>query len=270
MVLTVGDICDYLEKTAPLSFAEDYDNSGLLIGRREREVHTLMLCVDASRPVIRQAEEAGADFLMAHHPLIFHPLKNASESDYTGERVMSLAENRIALYAAHTNMDSVPGGNIDHAAALLGLQKVRAVAEEGQVPCLRIGSLPEPMDLSSLARLVMERFQLSYVRVVAAESENNENELIRQVAVCTGSGMDFAPLAMKYGAGCLVTGDISYHRAEAAAAAGLNLIDASHFETDRLSLQWLKDALLSFAARHEAQLEVVIAEERDVFEIVDR
>ena len=268
MVMTTGQIVQYMEKIAPLHFEEDYDNSGLLIGRGDRPVKRLMLAVDASEEVIQQAKDFQADLLLVHHPLIFHPLKNASEDDPVGRRVMELAEEKIALYAAHTNLDSVPGGNIDHAARMLGLGNVRAVGEEGQIACLRIGSLPEPVLLEELGVRLMEKWNLPYVRLVQAE--RTENKQYTQIALVTGSGMDFAELAIREGADVLITGDISYHRADDARREGLSLIEASHFLTDRLSTLWLKDELEKMAAMAGYELEVVIAEEKDAFRLVAR
>lgn len=268
MVLTTGQIVQYMEKIAPLHFEEDYDNSGLLIGREDKLVRKLMLAVDASEKVISQAISFQADLLLVHHPLIFHPLKNASEKDPVGRRVLEMAEARIGLYAAHTNLDSVPGGNIDHAAQMLGLQKVRAVGEDGEVACLRIGSLPKPLSLEDLGILIMKKWDLPYVRL--AESSGSENRLHTSIALITGSGMDFADLAVKNGATVLVTGDISYHRADDAGRQGLSLIEASHFLTDRLSTIWLKEDLERMAAEAGCELIVQIAEERDVFRLVTR
>ena len=75
MELTVQQIADFMEEWAPLGYAEDYDNVGLLVGHPEQPVHRIMVCVDASEAVIAQALEKKVDLLLTHHPLIFRPLK---------------------------------------------------------------------------------------------------------------------------------------------------------------------------------------------------
>jgi len=258
--MTVRKIADFMESWAPLVLAESYDNPGLIIGRGDREVKTVMLSVDASSAVIDQAAAHHADLLLTHHPLIFHPLRKVSEEDLIGERVLRLAENRIALYAAHTNLDSAPGGNIDRAAAMLGLSSVRAVAEEGETPCLRIGLLEKPMSLREFAMRTAAAFGLEGVRMIG-----NGEQMVQTVGIVTGSGMDFADLALREGADVLVTGDITYHKADEALAKGLSLIDATHFGTDRLSVHWIKDELIAFFEKEKADVQIFIAEEEDPY-----
>ncbi len=263
MGLTVKDMTTFLETLAPLSYQEAYDNSGLLIGHEEAKVTRIMLAVDASESVIEQAIENKCEMLITHHPLIFHPLKKVTEEDPVGKRVLALAEHGIALYAAHTNMDSAPGGNIDYAAGRLGLRNIYAAGEEGEIRCLRVGFLEEAMTLRALAKKVKEVFGLAGVRIFG-----DPGSMVRNVAIVTGSGMDFAETAKNEGADVLITGDITYHKAEEALRDGLRLIDASHFGTDKLSELWLRRALGLMAAEKGEALEIYTAEEKDVYTIL--
>lgn len=260
MELTVQQISDFMENWAPLSYAEDYDNVGLLVGHPEQKVRSIMVCVDASEAVIAQALEKKVDLLLTHHPLIFRPLKRIVEKDRNGRRLLQLIENHIALYSAHTNLDSAPGGNIDRAAAQLGLVDVMAVAEEGQQACLRVGSLEEAITLEELAVRTAEKYRVPHVRVVGDKERS-----VRKIALCTGSGMDFMPLALREGCDVLITGDITFHKADEAEAAGLSLIDATHFGTDLLSVKWIAQELRIMAAELCADLTVYEAQETDLY-----
>ena len=91
-------------------------------------------------------------------------------------------------------------------------------------------------------------------------------QIVQKVALCTGSGMDFMPLALKEGADVFITGDITYHKADEAEAAGLGLIDATHFGTDLLSVKWVAQALRDMAAHKGADLVVYEAEEADLYQ----
>lgn len=263
MAMTVQQIVDFMEAWAPLSYAEEYDNPGLILGRRDQAVSRVMVAVDASEQVVQAAVEGKIDLLITHHPLIFRPIKRIIDEDRTGRRLLALAEHRIALYGAHTNLDTAPMGNNDRAAMQLGLEGVQAVGEIGEQACLRIGSLPEAQTLKELAVLVKERFHLPWVRLIG-----DEGQRVQRVALCTGSGMDFMPLALAQGADAFVTGDITYHKADEAEAAGLGLIDAGHFGTDRLSVQWVAEALRQMAQEAGQPLCVIEAEEKDLYHLV--
>lgn len=259
---TAEEIIELLEEWAPLSYAEGYDNPGFLVGRRRQPVHTVMVAVDASESVIEQAVLQQADLLITHHPLIFHPLKKITDEERVGKRLLQLIEHGIALYSAHTNMDTAPGGNNDYAAALLGLKQIRAALQPGEQPCLRIGELSEPCSLKELADLTKNQFALPYIRMIG-ESDKK----VKRVAVCTGSGMDFMPLAIKEGADVFITGDIRYHDADEAKAAGLCLIDASHFGTDHLSVRHIADTLREWAIEMERDICVYEADEQELYQL---
>lgn len=261
MELTVKQIAAFMEEWAPLSYAEEYDNAGLLVGHEDQKVKRVMVAVDASEDIIEEAIEKQVDLLLTHHPMIFRPLKRIVETERNGRRLLQLIENRIALYSAHTNLDTAPDGNNDRAAKLLGLEEIRAVGEEGEKACLRIGLLPEELTLEELAAQVIEAYKLPGVRMIGSFEQ-----IVRKVALCTGSGMDFMPLAMREGADVLITGDITYHDADEAMAAGFGLIDATHFGLDQLSVSWVAEALRGMAKERGADLTVLEAEEADIYQ----
>ena len=103
--MTIEELLGILDELAPRTEQLGWDNSGLLIGHRDREVRKIYLAVDATEEVIRHAREFGADVLLTHHPLIFTKLSRVSDEDFVGRRVLELAEAGIALIAMHTNFD---------------------------------------------------------------------------------------------------------------------------------------------------------------------
>ena len=103
--MTIEELLGILDELAPRTEQLGWDNSGLLIGHRNREVRKIYLAVDATEEVIRHAREFGADVLLTHHPLIFTKLSRVSDEDFVGRRVLELAEAGIALIAMHTNFD---------------------------------------------------------------------------------------------------------------------------------------------------------------------
>ena len=73
--MKIKEITAVIEQFAPLAWQEEYDNSGLVVGRPDDEVHRALLAVDVTEAVLDEAEREGCDFVITHHPIIFHPLK---------------------------------------------------------------------------------------------------------------------------------------------------------------------------------------------------
>ena len=145
------DIMRRLEVLAPLGFAEQWDNAGLLAGRSAKEVKSVYLAVDATDEVIADAVDAGADMLITHHPLIFSPLKSITAEHFIGRRVLKLLQADICYYAMHTNFDVM--GMADAAADELRLldRQVLEITCEDEIAkegIGRYGRLPNVMNLS--------------------------------------------------------------------------------------------------------------------------
>ncbi len=144
------EIMKCLEELSPKSFAESWDNVGLLCGREEKEVSSIYIALDATKEVIEEAKAVGADMLLTHHPMIFKPLKRVSGEHFIGDKILTLAESGMCYYAMHTNFDVM--GMADAVAGQLGLEdrKVLTVTfEDGSIRegIGRAGALPAPMTL---------------------------------------------------------------------------------------------------------------------------
>ena len=130
-MVKIKDIANALEMFAPLPLQEGFDNSGLQIGLTEAEVTGVLLCLDVTEEVIDEAVASGCNLIVSHHPLIFSPMKRITGANYVERCVLKALANGIAIYASHTNMDSVPGGVNYRIAEKLGLQNVRILAPKG-------------------------------------------------------------------------------------------------------------------------------------------
>lgn len=129
--MKIDEIIRIIEDFAPLSYQESYDNAGLLVGDRTREATGVVLCVDVTRAVLDEAVACGANLVVSHHPVIFHPLKRLTGATHPERMVQTAIERGIALYAAHTNLDSCAGGINFCMAEMLGLQSVEVLAPRG-------------------------------------------------------------------------------------------------------------------------------------------
>jgi dinuclear metal center YbgI/SA1388 family protein len=121
ILVYVAQIAEAVERIAPLSLAEEWDNCGLQVGDPEAQAERILIALTPLPEVFGEAEEKGADFLLFHHPLIFDPLKTIVTSSYPGGLLVRAIRNGHAVYAAHTNYDAAPAGVSVALAGALGL-----------------------------------------------------------------------------------------------------------------------------------------------------
>lgn len=252
---TVGEVYSYLQKKAPFELQEDFDNAGLLVGRADAGVSKILVALDITDGVVREAVMQGAQLIVAHHPVIFGGVKSVTDQTVTGRTVLALAENRIAAICAHTNLDAVEDGVNDALALRLGLSdigqlKQTGVDDQGR-PCGigRIGFVPE-QPLYDFALAVKELLGANGVRLV------DGGKRVHRVAVGGGACAGFMADAIDQGCDTFVTSDVKYHEFLEAKALELNLIDAGHFPTENVVCPVLRDWL----SRRFPQVSVVISQ----------
>ncbi|MCQ2441503.1 MAG: Nif3-like dinuclear metal center hexameric protein [Oscillospiraceae bacterium] len=244
---TVHDILCLMDEKAPFSMQESWDNSGLLVGRRSAEVNSVFLTLDITPETIQEAIDAGANLIVSHHPVIFGKIASAVEDDYTGKRVLMLAEHRIAAICCHTCLDSVPGGVNDVLAEKCGIVGSTSILEQSGVhPAYgpygvgRVGELAAPMDLTDYLTLLKQSLAPNGLRYW------NANRLVKRVAVGGGSCGSMMEAVLAHGCDTFVTSDVKYDQFLCAKDAGLNLIDAGHYPTENPVMErvesWLRAA----------------------------
>ncbi|MBN2460922.1 MAG: Nif3-like dinuclear metal center hexameric protein [Candidatus Cloacimonetes bacterium] len=123
--ITVKDVIELLENRIPPELAREWDNVGLQVGRRSRNVDRILLALDVTSSTVAKALELHADLIISHHPLIFHPLKQV-----TDPVIMRLIQNDIAVYCAHTNLDMAPDGVNHVLAEILELREPEILSPE--------------------------------------------------------------------------------------------------------------------------------------------
>ena len=119
--MQIATILSLLESIAPLAYQEHYDNAGLLTGNGEWECSGVLITLDATEEVVKEAMSRKCNLIVAHHPIIFGGLKKITGKNYVGRTVITAIKNDIAIYAIHTNLDNVLEGVNGKMAAELGL-----------------------------------------------------------------------------------------------------------------------------------------------------
>lgn len=228
---TVADILKFMEAIAPRTMKMDWDNVGLLCGRRNAEVTKLLVALDPFEHVCKEAADWGAELIVTHHPIIFQAMKAVTDDTSIGRSILQLCRYCIAAINAHTNLDQAPGGVNDVLARTLGLQDIQVinacgVDEDGQEwGLLRSGEVDE-QSLDAFLSHVKATLGCQGLRYV------DGGKPVRKVAVGGGSCASGMLDALAAGCDTFVTADIKYNQFWDARDLGLNLIDAGHFQTE--------------------------------------
>ena len=251
-IYTVGDIAGIIEGLVPSALQEEWDNSGLLIGFEDKEVHNILTCLEIDDKVLAEAKEIGADMIVTHHPLIFSGIKALNDGDYKGGIIMELIASGVSVYSCHTPFDKVKGGNNDIIMGLLGLDSVKNLCGQDVVSAAkmidrceeadigRTGVLPEAMPFKDVIGLVADKLDMSIRQIHAA---GDLDKMISKIGCCTGAGSDLAHLAAGCGCQLFITGDVKYHEAQDVVQAGLCIIDAGHYGTEKFFGEAMKKLL---------------------------
>ncbi|WP_202080662.1 Nif3-like dinuclear metal center hexameric protein [Caldalkalibacillus salinus] len=121
-------IIQWFEQFCPKHLAEDWDNVGLQVGSLQKKVSKVLVTLDVTREVAEEAIDEGAELIIAHHPIIFRPLKHLRTDDEAGQILKKLIQHDITVYIAHTNLDITAGGVNDWLAESLALEETEVLS----------------------------------------------------------------------------------------------------------------------------------------------
>lgn len=243
MSATISQIIDAIENLAPLSLQDDFDNAGLQVGMSDEPLTGILVCLDITEDVIDEAITLGCNLILSHHPLIFRPLKQISDSTYQQRCAVKALRNGITLYSAHTNLDNAENGVNYKMASMIGLSGLQWL-EERPVTAGRkcgsgvIGTLPDAEDPEKFLSRLKNLFKVDCLM-----HSNLPAGGIKSVALCGGAGAFLIDEARAKGADCFITGEISYHHFFD--AEGLLLVSLGHFQSEQYTQDLLRDFLSS-------------------------
>jgi dinuclear metal center YbgI/SA1388 family protein len=236
--MTISDIIGALEAIAPPHLQESYDNSGLLVGNAGKEVTGVLVSLDTTPDIVREAKEKNCNLIVSHHPIIFTGLKQLTGENYVQQTVIEAIRNDIAIYAIHTNLDNVLEKGVNgKIAEKLGLNECETLRPHPdhpdgfQIGAGVLGLLAQPMHEQDFLAHLKKSMQVSVIRHTALAGKS-----IQTVAVCGGSGSFLLPDAIRAGADVFVTGDFKYH--EFFDANGRIVIaDIGHYESEQFTVE---------------------------------
>ncbi len=257
-MLKVKDVVSLMEKLAPTSLKESFDNVGLLIGEENKDIKKVLLALDVTEEVVDEAINLNVDIIISHHPIIFSGIKSVNDSTSLGKKIIKLIKNDISVYCAHTNLDSCIGGTNDVLFDLLELSdKNILIPNENDNLCGlgRTGIVNDEYTLKTFINFLKDKLNLD--SVVYSDDEFGLNKKVNKIGLCTGSAgdFDFINQSKKQGCDVFITGDLKFHSAQLAKELGIALIDATHYETEVIVLKNIKKYLES-----NSNLNILISE----------
>jgi dinuclear metal center YbgI/SA1388 family protein len=227
-----------LEEFAPLALQESYDNAGLLTGNPGMEVTGALLCVDATMDVLYEAISQNLNLVIAHHPVIFHPMRSLTGQSNIEQVVIKAVNHHVAIYAAHTNLDRARHGMSYVLARKLGLADIAVLDPENEGTGFgAIGELPEPTPPLDFLRTVAAKLGVGCIR-----HSTPPRGKVRRVALITGSGGEGLEKAILAGADVFLSADLRHDRFLAAEGRIL-LADIGHFESEFCAIDLIHDII---------------------------
>ena len=212
------------------------------VGDTGRDIQSVLLTTDITEDVVNEAVLSRCELIISHHPLLFHGLKQVCGQTPQARIVEMAIKHNIAIYSAHTNLDSVQGGINTKLAERFRIKDYRIL-----IPASRdtgiptglgvIGKLSQPMVYADFIAYVRELLQCTYVRYTRAKKE-----MIEAVALCGGSGAEFIEEAIAQGADVYLTADCKYHEFQDAEGR-IGLIDIDHWYSERHAREIFQDII---------------------------
>ncbi|MGO1227461.1 MAG: Nif3-like dinuclear metal center hexameric protein [Brachybacterium sp.] len=254
--MTVGSVIGALEDAYPLAWAESWDRVGLVLGERGAAVQRVLLAVDPTVAVAREAVDRGAELLVTHHPLLLRGASFLPADDGKGAVVTHLLRHGTALWCGHTNVDRSTRGTVGAWISQLGLQDASALIP-GEVPAEAahgshrfglgaVGTLPAPTTVGELTSAIAGLVPATARGILHT---GDADRPVRRVAVCPGAGDSFLDAAAGAEVDVYITSDLRHHPAlehlESAADPAVvpALIDVPHAASEALWLPLAKELL---------------------------
>lgn len=241
------EIIKFLEQDYPKAAAYDWDNVGLQVGTLNAQVKRVLVTLDVTKEVVKEAIDKKVNLILSHHPLIFKPLMNVTVETPKGWIVSKLIQHKIALYSMHTNFDVSDGGMNDVFAELLGMQNKELLDDLNNIG--RIGDI-DPISFDDFVKKLHEEFKIEDIKLIG-----NSRETISRVGFSLGSGSHHSAPAKKKNADVYLTGDVTYHTALDAIEMGLTILDIGH-HAEKIFIQFIKDKI----SQKFPEIEVFISE----------
>ena len=225
-MVSAKELYDFIDSFAPFDTQMSFDNAGLLTGNKNTVSDTVIISLDVTGDVIKEAVEKNARIIISHHPVIFTPLRSLSSDSVP----FLCARNNITVISAHTNLDIAKGGVNETLAEYAGVITDEYFTQD----CMILGHLPKPAQCRELANSLSDG--ISGLRYT-------DTGMIQKIAVSCGAGGNNIFLAKRAGADGFITGEIKHHEIIFANENNIAVFDLGHFNSENMIIPALAKKL---------------------------
>ena len=222
-------ICDFIramDELYPKSTSAPWDFDSLqCCADPEREIHKVLVALDATEEVIDYAVSGKYDLILTHHPMIFGNVGDIVPSELYGRKIIKLISGGVATASYHTRLDAGAHGVNDCLADTMCLENVECFGDDELPTIGRIGDLPASVEAGELCRAIKEKLNAPFVRLSGGGT-------VKKLAVVGGAGKSLVMAAKAVGADAILTGEVAYNAAIDFADMGMTVIEAGHYYTE--------------------------------------
>lgn len=219
--MKIKQIIDTIEAFAPKELAEAWDNPGLMIGSKNDDCTGVIVALDLTKDVVKQAVEQGCNLIVTHHPFFFSAIKCIDLDESKGQIIRDVLKNGINVYSAHTNLDECEGGLCMTLASILGGKNLQGNG---------VGVLCEVDDIS------LKEFAQGIARTLGDCSVkyvgDDDRRIRKMLCICGGGAGDSAYQNAKEVADVFVTGDFKHHLYVASENDDFPVVEFSHYYSE--------------------------------------
>lgn len=254
-MLNLTKFIQKFENRFPKILAENWDNVGLILGYKDKNIKKILVCLDVTENVVDKAIFEKVDLIVSHHPLIFSGQKTILGDNFLGKKILKLIENNISVYGAHTNVDSADGGLNDYVLEKMAFNGKKL---DFELKPLRYFELDEYTNIEDIIYRIKENLKIENVRLARSYRKNK----IKKIAITTGAGDSFISEVIENKVDLFITGDLKHHIALDSIESGIYLLDIDHYGSEKL----VSDLFEKVIKEIDSNIEVINFNDKEIFE----
>lgn len=262
-ILKIKELMSKMENLYPLKNSLSWDNSGLIIGDYEHEVHKCLIVMDVEIDTVDYAIEKNYDLIISHHPLIYKGIKKIIKGDFNFTILKKILDNNINILCYHTPFDCSKQGMNDSIFSSLGAEVDCLFEEES----LKFGTIIEvDKDIKGIDLINICKNHFPSDRLNEIMYYGDLSKSIHKIAFIGGSGGDYISHAIKKESDIIITGDLKYHQIQEALRNNISVLDLGHYLSEIQFYEIMKKLLDEFEMDNDI-FEKSIVKRVSLFEI---